>query len=333
MKRAHLLLGAAAVRPAASFSTLITFDVDGTLVSSSEGWERGAHGRSFVHAVDSILGGNERGAAAKKTIPELLEKHEFHGSTDGLILLRLARKMLGPSYDDQLASSKVDELMDEMFRFVSTCSDDEVAVGIAPLPGVLDTLETLAREHTVSKEGGAVAYGLVTGNVEGIARRKMRALGICDTNALTPLPRPQGGREWEGVEDTRFLGGFGSDYCSGCIDVPARNYLDRGEQLAICVRRCLDLSAQKAESSQQRQLDRVIHVGDAPADILWRPTRHTRRNPQARAVVGVATGSYAVEELTELCGEPVPGEWEPVVLDEGAGVGDTEVFLRACGLI
>lgn len=214
-----------------------------------------------------------------------------------------------------------------MFDFVSRCDDDEVATGIAPLPGILETLSTLATDYHHGE--GNVACGLVTGNVEGIARRKMRALGIHATGALTPLPQPQGGRVWEGVEDIRFLGGFGSDYCSGDIDNKDRNYLDRGEQLAICVQRCIDLSSNK------NTLERVIHVGDAPADILAAKAyvnHPTKPSNVCVSVVGVATGSYSVQELTDLCGESVPGVWEPVVLD-GKGVGDEQEFLSACGLI
>mmetsp|Transcript_12660 Transcript_12660/g.26906 ORF Transcript_12660/g.26906 Transcript_12660/m.26906 type:complete len:335 (-) Transcript_12660:105-1109(-) len=330
MKRNFFLISLlSTIGPGAKpFSTLITFDVDGTLVSSSPGWEKGAHGRSFVHAVDTVLGGKSGTAFPVRTIPEILEKHEFHGSTDGLILLRLARKTLGSSFTFSDTRSKVDEMMKEMFNFVSSCEDSEVARGIAPLPGVLQTLKTLASERH-NKGGEKVACGLVTGNVEGIARRKMKALGILDTGALTPLSEPQGGRIWEGVEDIGFLGGFGSDFCSGNIDDKERNYLDRGEQLAICVQRCLDLSGGK-------KLKRVIHVGDAPADILAAKAyvdHPTKPLNVCVSVVGVATGSYSAQELKDLCGESKRGIWEPVILKEGQGVGNEKEFLKACGLI
>ena len=93
-KRAAATLFALSISTASSFSTLITFDVDGTLVSSSPGWEEGAHGKSFIHAVNSVLI-KEDNNKTTKTIPQLLEKHQFHGSTDGLILMRLARKIMG----------------------------------------------------------------------------------------------------------------------------------------------------------------------------------------------------------------------------------------------
>jgi len=212
-----------------------------------------------------------------------------------------------------------------MYNFVSQCSDEEVATGIAPLPGVINTLQTLATNDI----GSGVACGLVTGNVEGIARRKMKALGIHDTGALTALKQPQGGRKWDGTEDIRFLGGFGSDYCSGDIDNHERNYLDRGEQIAICVRRCLDLS-------NDHSLKRVIHVGDAPADILAAKSyvNHSEK-PEGLcvSVIGVATGSYSVDDIQRLCGKTIPGVWEPHVLEQGQGVGNEKEFLRACGLL
>jgi hypothetical protein len=220
-------------------------------------------------------------------------------------------------------------MMESMFNFVSKCTNDEVVKGISPLPGVLDTLQTLSG-YTRKRKTGKIACGLVTGNVEGIARRKMQALGIHDTNVFTPLSQPQGGRTWEGVEDIRFLGGYGSDFCSGSIDDPDRNYLDRGEQISIVVQRCIDLS------STDCKLDRVIHVGDAPADILAAKSYvdHPNKPPDlCVSVVGVATGSYDVDELQTLVGDTIPGQWEPVILEEGQGVGNEEVFLKACGLL
>ena len=331
MKSNGVLLQIVSLATACSaFTTLITFDVDGTLVSSSPGWECGAHGRSFVHAVDSILLGTESDPSKRitgKTIPDLLHGAEFHGSTDGLILLRLARKALGSSFDGQRAAAKVDDMMNEMYQFVSQCSDNEVATGITPLPGVIQTLESLASDHV----NNGVACGLVTGNVEGIARRKMNALGIYDAGAFTSLQQPQGQREWEGTEHIRFLGGFGSDYCSGDIDNPERNYLDRGEQIAICVNRCLQLS-----TSKEHSLQRIIHVGDAPADILAAKSyvdHPAKPEGLCVGVVGVATGSYSVDEIQSLCGETIPGVWEPNILTEGQGVGNKDDFFRACGLL
>jgi phosphoglycolate phosphatase-like HAD superfamily hydrolase len=123
------------------------------------------------------------------------------------------------------------------------------------------------------------------------------------------------------------LGGFGSDYCSNDIEDFERNHLDRAEQIAIAVRRASELYPDET-------LRRVVHVGDAPADVL-----------AARAcaegsllghlpdlcvgMVAVATGSYTGKELRELAGDSLAGRWEPVVLEDGMA---DESFISACGL-
>ena len=72
--------------------TLITFDVDGTLVKGSgQQAEASAHARAFAAAVGSVLGdGTPTGLPAQILPPE-----KYHGSTDGLICLNLARTALG----------------------------------------------------------------------------------------------------------------------------------------------------------------------------------------------------------------------------------------------
>jgi hypothetical protein len=114
--------------------------------------------------------------------------------------------------------------------------------------------------------------------------------------------------------------------------------LDRGEQIAICVQRCLSLWNDDGSSSLStaQPLRKIIHVGDAPADIL--AAKSYVDSPRKTVglcvgVVGLATGSYSAVELRDLCGERVPGVWEPVVLDQDQGVGDEEAFLKACGFI
>lgn len=77
-------------------------------------------------------------------------------------------------------------------------------------------------------------------------------------------------------------------------------------------------------------------MGDAPADIL--AAKSFVDHPQKPkglcvSVVGVATGSYSVDDIRMLCGENIPGVWEPCVLEQGRGVGNKQVFLQACGLI
>lgn len=256
-------------------------------------------------------------------VAQALERRDFHGSTDGLILLRLARAALGVEPNE--STGRLEEMMEEMYSYMSNLESNEVVRGITILPGVLGHLETLASMKDT------VACGLVTGNVEGIARLKMRGVGVWDTGALAPPSEEQQQRIWPGANDIGFLGGFGSDYCSGNIDDSARNHLDRAEQIAIATDRCRSLMAINNDNADR--LDRVVHVGDAPADVLAAKSFATERAADAGVCVGmvaVATGSYTAEELTKLAGEPIPGCWEPVILEKGMA---DPAFLSACGVL
>jgi hypothetical protein len=211
--------------PSSLAYTLITFDVDGTLIQGSgQAAAESAHALAFSHAVGTVLGDGRPVASVATALPQ----HLYHGSTDGLILLRLAKATLG--IDTNESFPKLPLLMDCMYDYIRNLEDDEIARYLSPLPGVLQNLRALKTMDDV------VQCGLVTGNVEGIARRKMRAVGIWDTGALSSPCQSQ--KPWEGSEDIGFLGGFGSDFCSGDIENLDRNFLDRGEQIAIATQRC-----------------------------------------------------------------------------------------------
>lgn len=316
-----LLLSA---RPIQAF-TLITFDVDGTLVSSS-GWAESAHGRAYPKAVAEVFQAEttEKGLSEVPAVPAILSTPEFHGSTDGLILLRLARAAL----DIQTTQStpKLADMMEHMYSYIASLDDEDVGRGLTVLPGVLELLNYLSTFPRTE-----LMCGLVTGNVEGIARRKMSSVGIFQTGALSPPPPSQRSKEWSGAEHIGFLGGFGSDYCSGNLEDPNRNHLDRSEQIHIAVERCREVLS-------ERPIRRVIHVGDAPADVLAARAYYERVSQSEGAdggdvcvgVVGVATGSYPADHLRELAGEMVEGRWEPVVLE--GGLADAKGFLKACCL-
>lgn len=117
------------------------------------------------------------------------------------------------------------------------------------LPGVLDRFNELASEKYRQDN---LMCGLVTGNVEGIARKKMRAVGISGTKALSPKSIDQ---TFQGEDQDAFLGGFGSCYCYGDIKDRSRIYKDRGEQIMICIERA------KSCLKEHQQLVRVVHVG------------------------------------------------------------------------
>jgi hypothetical protein len=85
----------------------------------------------------------------------------YHGSTDGLILLRLAKATLG--IDTNESFPKFPLLIDCMYDYIRNLEDDENARYLLPLLGVLQNLRALKTMDDV------VLCGLVTGNVEGIA--------------------------------------------------------------------------------------------------------------------------------------------------------------------
>jgi phosphoglycolate phosphatase-like HAD superfamily hydrolase len=312
-----------------SSSTLITFDVDGTLVAGSAGSssESSAHARSYAHAVGKLFGDGSPTTPVAQALPP----QDYHGSTDGLILLRLAKAELGI---DNVSQDQLDQLMDIMMEYIAALPDEEVAKGIAPLPGVLDRLSALA-----ALPKSQVSCGLVTGNVEGIARRKMRAVGVLQTQALAPPSAEQVAQnhKWKGAENIGFLGGFGSDFCSLNIQDPARNYLDRSEQIEIAAKRCQSNLAAATDdndnSNENCRLMRVVHVGDAPADVLAAKAYADRLEKEDSDIcvgmVAVATGSYSAEELTTAAGDARPGRWEPVILEKGMA---DEYFFDACGI-
>lgn len=296
--------------------TLITFDVGGTLVhGSGEAADTSAHSRVFGLAVGKVLGGGPATELVSKVFP----RRDFHGSTDGLILLRLARAALGVEPSE--ASEKLDEMMDTMYSHFQGLDDESVSRGISALPGVLSTLRELSSRYSKDQ----VACGLVTGNVEGIARRKMHSVGVWQTGALAEMSveQQQNNGRCPGAQDIGFLGGFGSDFCSGNIDDPDRNFLDRSEQIAI---------ASRLTKNSHPNLKRVVHVGDAPADVLAAKAFAEYALDEYGVCVGsvaVATGSYSAQELTELAGKPIPGRWEPVILEDG--MADPN-FIEACGI-
>lgn len=301
--------------------TLITFDVDGTLVKTTNvKGDTNPHSQAFIHAAGKHYADSTEFENKYSTPIQLIPHEKYHGWTDGLIILNTIKYAFDVPASE--SSPKLQELFKTMYTYFTTLSDEEIASGIKPLPGVISTLENLT-EHVAAK--GNVLCGLVTGNVEGIARMKMRACGIYATGVFSEKSDEQ---TFDGENDHSFLGGFGSDFCSCDIDDPSRAHKDRGEQILIAYRRALTLL------QENQELVRIVHVGDAPADILaakW-CSEEDGKLPAGVAVgcVGVATGSFSAAQLAELAGETVSGRWEPVVLE--AGLADPG-FIQACGIV
>jgi phosphoglycolate phosphatase-like HAD superfamily hydrolase len=327
MRVSQLFLAAAAAATGASrvqrAVTLITFDVDGTLVQgSSAAAQVSAHARSFAHAVGRVFGNVGDWEKTCPSPPLIIPSEWYHGSTDGLIALQLAK--CGFNIPANEASKRLGDVFDQMHSFVTNLSDEEVAKGIEVLPGVRQTLMALAHRRS---EAGDILVGLVTGNVEGIARKKMKALGLSQLGAFSKASSEQDARNWPGEEDTGFLGGFGSCFCSMDISDHSRLYKDRGEQILIALRR-----AQSTLGPGER-LARVVHVGDAPADVLAAAycASHPAITDQGIQVgcIGVSTGKFSSDELWNLMGDRgMKGDW--VVLEKG--VGDLE-FIKHCRIV
>lgn len=303
--------------------TLITFDVDGTLVQgSSRAATRSVHQRSFNYACGKVMGDDsffEQHGYPTSCIPP----EKYHGATDGLIALNICKYGLSIKPSESLP--KLTSIFEEMFDYVNQHTDEEIAVGIDALPGVERVLSRLAQEEHI-------ICGLVTGNVEGIARKKMRATGLLDTKVFAPASVEQKEKVWSGCEDISFLGGFGTDFCSGDIEDITRLYKDRAQQIAIAVRRAIDQI-----DHDTQYLAKVIHVGDAHNDVLaakWVFDQKLASRfgglPEIKVgIIGVATGKYSVEELTRCAGVAVPGRYDVVILKDGL---NDPSFLSHCGV-
>jgi len=306
-RSAHALQRSAATS-ARRQSTLITFDVDGTLVhGSGKGAEAGAHARAFAHAVGAIF---SPGGGPTRLPADTLKPERYHGSTDGLIALNMAREAL--SVEPAVAFPKLPDVFRAMHDYVKDIEDEEFIIGLTPLPGVVPAL---VRLQDLAKDGNLLC-GLVTGNIEGIARKKMRATGILATGVLSPAASDQC---FDGENDSTFLGGFGSDYCSGDIDDLSRNHKDRGQQIAIAYKRAQGMAASRGEV-----ISRVVHVGDAPGDVLgakYCAEAGLLGDGVVVKCIAVGTGRYSPGELTRLCGDSVAGKWEFCVLPEGLADG------------
>jgi phosphoglycolate phosphatase-like HAD superfamily hydrolase len=298
--------------------TLLTFDVDGTLVQgSTQAAQVSAHARAFGFAVGKVFGNVDDWHIKVPSPPMVIPPERYHGSTDGIVALNLAR--FGFNVDPVESFPKLNEVFNEMYQYVAALPDEEVARGIEVFPGVLQQLRNIANSEEY--KNGNILCGLVTGNVEGIARKKMRAVGILGTNVLS---RKADEQNWKGEDEHAFLGGFGSCYCGGDIDDLSKMYKDRGEQILIAVRRA------KSLLSHDQQLVRVVHIGDSPSDVLAaKYCVDDGRLSKEGIVVGlvaVATGKFSAEELKNLCGPPLNG-WDPCVLEKG--VADPN-FIKCC---
>ncbi|EFN54995.1 hypothetical protein CHLNCDRAFT_134806 [Chlorella variabilis] len=155
-------------------TTLISFDVDGTLIHSVGQRANFLHKQAF--------------SAAFKQVFELdthIDVVKHHGSTDALILLHV---LVHHGVPLEEAVAKLPQLKQAMVdHFLA--NKQQAGEGLELLPGVLPLLEALAARPDV-------AVCLVTGNLEPIGWCKMDALGV---RHLFTQPN---------------FGGFSTDFCN-----------------------------------------------------------------------------------------------------------------------
>jgi phosphoglycolate phosphatase len=160
---------------AAKPKTLISFDVDGTLIHSVGPTANKLHKEAFAAAFRQVF-----------DIDTTIDVVPHHGSTDPLILVKVL-EFHGISEAKAMAS--LPEMQQAMINHFLE-HKDRAATGLEVLPGVVELLTALQQRDDV-------AVCLVTGNLEPIGWMKMDKLGI---KHLFTEPN---------------FGGFGSDYCSG----------------------------------------------------------------------------------------------------------------------
>ena len=125
---------------------------------------------------------------------------KHHGSTDQLVLADVLRHH---GVDETRVWEAMPRMMREMVEYFESHEED-ASLGLELLPGVERLLEALSKRKDV-------IVCLVTGNLEPVARGKMRQLGVW--RYFTPPPAST-------RAEIPFLGGFGSDHTqktSSCV--------------------------------------------------------------------------------------------------------------------
>ena len=184
-------------KEAAMTTTAVLFDIDNTLTTSSS-----AHYRAFQESIKTVFAINPHGS-----------KVSFHGRSDRWIAAEIARSR-GVSED--IIAGRLQQCLDMMIDLhARNLAEDSAAL----MPGIPELLDLLTRRGSM--------LGLITGNLETIAWRKLGRVGI----------------------DSFFaFGGFGSDS------------VERPEMLAFAIERARKRGFTGGKES-------IIAIGDTPLDI------------------------------------------------------------------
>ncbi len=176
---------------------IVFFDIDNTLIQSSSG-----HVAALLDSIAEVYG-----------LDASIEVINHHGMTDQEIITRMLEKY---GIDRATIRSRLTDCLESMPRkYAEIVKSEKIVI----MNGVLDLLSKL--------EQGGILLGLVTGNLEKIARVKLKKIGI----------------------DRFFkIGGFGSDH------------ICRTNLVQIAIRRA-------EEQFNLDRHRRVFHFGDAPQDM------------------------------------------------------------------
>jgi phosphoglycolate phosphatase-like HAD superfamily hydrolase len=181
---------------------LVLFDIDGTLL-----WSNGAGRRAMEAALMAVFGAPGR------------PSYRYDGKTDRQIVRELMREL---GHADELIDERMSIVLEQYLQRL----DGELAAPttrIRLMDGVRDLLAALgALTDRVS--------GLLTGNVEPGARRKLGAAGL--------------------NHDHFVVGAFGSDH------------EERSELPAVALRRARERLGVQVEPTS------MVIIGDTPSDIL-----------------------------------------------------------------
>eukprot|EP00192_Tetraselmis_astigmatica_P019213 CAMPEP_0117651544 /NCGR_PEP_ID=MMETSP0804-20121206/2151_1 /TAXON_ID=1074897 /ORGANISM="Tetraselmis astigmatica, Strain CCMP880" /LENGTH=253 /DNA_ID=CAMNT_0005457533 /DNA_START=58 /DNA_END=819 /DNA_ORIENTATION=+ len=156
-------------------TTLISFDVDGTLIRSVGEKANHLHKEAFSYCFKAVFG-----------IDTHIDTIQHHGGTDPLIIMKVLE-------NSGIAGEEVMERLPDLQAAMCTYFEENANMageGLEVLGGVTELLQAL-------QVRGDVMTCLVTGNMEPIGWGKMQAVGL---KHLFSEPN---------------FGGFGSDHCSG----------------------------------------------------------------------------------------------------------------------
>ncbi len=179
---------------------LVLFDIDGTLIKP--GFSR--HGRAFEAAVKRLTG---------REI--LLKDVDTLGQIDNNIILQMLRLAGLAPREAELSLETMRRIMEEVYLA------DEIDLRPHVLPGVLRLLSSL-------QERDEILPGLLTGNLEPIARHKLMKAGL--------------GRYFR-------VGGFGNEG------------RERFELVDVVRRKCLERHGRDFRGGE------IVRIGDTPRDI------------------------------------------------------------------